>query len=222
MNLINDIDLFELHNAGMHPAATYSYEKLLKALRKDIEEGRVNSRVLGNYELFDYNSYGIYDAGWTETALVARGLVLDHKRKKIAAMPFPKFFNYGEVTCTLPNTEFTSTEKMDGCCHEDVIIYTEDGEKTIKDICENKYFGNVICYNIDTDEIELKPIIGHSIKDNNDDWYEIELENGKSIILTGNHKVWLPSLNCYRKVEDLKGDEEFLLTEKEDLDLLFK
>lgn len=221
-NLMNNINIFDLHIAGLHPASTYNYADLLNKLRVDAELGRVNSRAEGDYELFYYNSYGIFDVGWSETALLARGLVLDHKRKKIAAMPFPKFFNYGEVTTELPETQFTVTDKMDGCCDEDVIIYTENGEKTIKDICENKYLGNVACYNIDTDEIELKPIIGHSIQDNNYDWYEIELESGKSIVLTGNHKVWLPSLNCYRKVEDLKGDEEFLLTEEEDLDLLLK
>ncbi len=113
-NLMNNIDLFVLHNGGMHPVATYRFDVLLANLRADVDAGRVNSRVLGDYELFDYNSYGIFDAGWSETALMARGLVLDHKRKKIAAMPFPKFFNWGEVTTELPNTEFTVTEKLDG------------------------------------------------------------------------------------------------------------
>ena len=113
-NLMNNIDLFDLHNAGLHPASTFKYADLANRLRVDIEQGRVNSRVEGDYELFDYNSYGIFDAGWTETALVARGLVLDHKRKRVAAYAFPKFFNYGEVTYTLPSTDFTATEKLDG------------------------------------------------------------------------------------------------------------
>lgn len=112
--LMNNINIFDLHNAGLHPASTYKYADLLNELRVDQEMGRVNARSEGDYELFDYNSYGIFDVGWSETALCARGLVLDHKRKAIAAMPFPKFFNYGEITMELPNTEFSVTDKMDG------------------------------------------------------------------------------------------------------------
>lgn len=113
-NLMNNINIFDLHNAGLHPASTYKYVDLVNQLRVDIEMGRVNSRAEGDYELFDYNSYGIYDAGWSETALIARGLVVDHKLRRVAAMPFPKFFNYGEATLELPDGEFTVTDKMDG------------------------------------------------------------------------------------------------------------
>ena len=43
-------------------------------------------------------------------------------------------------------------------------------------------------------------------------WFEIELENGTKIKLTGNHKVYLPELKCYRRVDELKGDENILYT----------
>ena len=30
-------------------------------------------------------------------------------------------------------------------------------------------------------------------------WYEIELEDGTTLRLTGNHRVYLPEKHCYRK-----------------------
>jgi intein/homing endonuclease len=67
-------------------------------------------------------------------------------------------------------------------------------------------------YNHETSQEEMVDILAHSVKSNNNDWYELELEDGKTITLTGNHKVYLPELDCYRRVEDLKGDEVFLLS----------
>jgi hypothetical protein len=46
---------------------------------------------------------------------------------------------------------------------------------------------------------------------NNNDWYEIELDTGDLLKLTGNHKIWCVDLNAYRAVQDLRGDEIFLL-----------
>jgi hypothetical protein len=38
-------------------------------------------------------------------------------------------------------------------------------------------------------------------------WYEVELEDGQKIVITGNNPVWMADLDCYRKVENLKiGD----------------
>lgn len=112
------------------------------------------------------------------------------------------------------------TEKMDGeCLSGETLIQTNLGQKRLDDICENKYPDiTILCFDEDSNSIEYKRILNYFIKSNNSDWYEIELENGQSLILTGNHQVWLPALSCYRKVEDLRGDEEFLLTEKEDID----
>ena len=106
------------------------------------------------------------------------------------------------------------TEKMDGenCLEENTLLKTEfDGYKTIKWICENKYNGKVLCYDIYTDKEEYEDILNWQILENNDDWYEIILDNNKSIILTGNHYVWLNDLKCYRRVSDLKEGDDFLL-----------
>ena len=76
------------------------------------------------------------------------------------------------------------------CISEDTLIITEDGEKTIKEICESKYTGKVLSFNINSKEKEFKKILNHNIQQNNNDWYEIELEDGKKIKCTGNHKIF--------------------------------
>lgn len=110
--------------------------------------------------------------------------------------------------------EVVATEKRDGenCLDESTIIHTEDGDKTIKEICETKYTGKVLSYNIETCEIELKNITNHKIIDSNenDQWYKIELYNGIILKLTSEHYVYLPLLNVYRKVSDLCEDDEIL------------
>ena len=102
--------------------------------------------------------------------------------------------------------------KMDGenCLGPNTLITTEDGTKTIKDICDSKYMGKILSYNFESNEIEYEKIVAHNIADENDsdEWFEIELENGSTLEITGEHYVYLPLLNCYRKVKDLQIDDE--------------
>lgn len=107
------------------------------------------------------------------------------------------------------------TAKMDGenCLDENTIIITEDGPQRIIDICENKYKGKVLSKNLDTELYEFKEVTNHSVIENDDDWYEIELDNGIKLIVTSNHLIYLPKLKCFRRVIDLIIDDEidFLL-----------
>jgi len=95
------------------------------------------------------------------------------------------------------------SEKLHGCCDQDTILETEDGFKTIKQICDTRYKGKVLSYDIESDVIEFDDIINHDIKDNIDNWFLIELEDGTLIKLTDNHMVYLPELNCYRSVSEM-------------------
>jgi hypothetical protein len=107
---------------------------------------------------------------------------------------------------------WTATEKLDGCLDEKTILETEDGEKTIKEICETRYSRKVKTFNLETQKEEFRKILGYSIKEpTSHQWFEIELDNGKKIKITGNHKVWMPELLCWRRVDELVGNEEFLL-----------
>lgn len=109
------------------------------------------------------------------------------------------------------------SRKIDGCLHQNSIIEFEDGRKlTIKNIVDNKIKGNIKSYNTETKNIEYKPINDwmfnlEDINKDNNEWFEIILENGKKIILTGNHRIWLPKLKCWRRTDELNGDEELLI-----------
>lgn len=116
------------------------------------------------------------------------------------------------------NTDWYISRKIDGCLHYDTSVLLSDGSyKSIGEIVDNKLDVKVVSYNELTNTFEDKPILnymknGVDIKDENIEWFEIELENGTRIKLTGNHKVYLPELRCYRRVDELNGDENILYT----------
>jgi hypothetical protein len=152
---------------------------------------------------------------WDKQNLIYRSSMWNSKGELISAS-FKKFFNHLESPDLYPNPEkhifdWNIPEKIDGCCDGDTILLTGDGEKTIKEICETKYIGRVLSYCHPKQKQVFSKILSSSIQENNGDWYELELEDGGAIRLTGNHMVWLPSLQCYRRVDDLDGNEEILL-----------
>jgi len=106
-------------------------------------------------------------------------------------------------------------EKIHGCLTFDAIVETKEfGKLPIGEIIRKKLKCNVKSYNLEKDIIEFKPINGYSIKEDNNDWYELEFENGQKIIITGSHYIWLPKLKVWRKVEDLIEKDLVLLCEK--------
>lgn len=80
-----------------------------------------------------------------------------------------------------------STSVLDyGCLDKDSLIVTEDGEKTIKSICESDYSGNVISYN--GNEFVWKKVINRLIrKDLNKRWIGLKAGNQKMLTLTADH-----------------------------------
>lgn len=109
--------------------------------------------------------------------------------------------------------KFAESKVDISCVAEDTLIDTVDGQKTIKEIVDTKYSGEVLSYNEKNSMIEPKKILSYSVAPDESDteWFEIELENGKKLQITGNDNVYLPELKCYRKVKDLNGDEKLLL-----------
>src|SRR5208337_185692 len=99
--------------------------------------------------------------------------------------------NIPNVLTRHPNLTFVATEKLDGCLHESDIIETENGEMSIKEICETKYTGKVKSFDHITNEMVFDQIVNYSIKEDNSDWYEIETECGQKVILTSEHYVWV-------------------------------
>jgi hypothetical protein len=104
------------------------------------------------------------------------------------------------------------TEKFHGCVHYDTIIETlEFGEKKIGEIVNNRINCNIKAFNTETNEVVFVPIDDFYYIPDDGEWYEIELEDGKNLIITGNNPVWLPELNVYRRVDELIGDEILLI-----------
>ena len=151
---------------------------------------------------------------WTDENKIFRSSIWRKSDMYPVSLGFKKFTNLGEQPTFEPidsHTDFEFVRKLDGCCDENTILQTDSGNKSIKEICETQFQGKVKGFCHDTEEEIWVDVLAHSIKTNLNNWYELELEDGKKIKLTGNHKVWLPELNCYRAVEDLNGDEIFLL-----------
>lgn len=106
-----------------------------------------------------------------------------------------------------------SQPKLDGCLHEDTIVITSLGDIKIKDVRTGM---DVFTFNETTGQQELKPVIGVykngvDVNETKTEWFKITFENGKDITLTGNHRVWVDNLKCWRRVDELDGTEELKL-----------
>lgn len=113
-----------------------------------------------------------------------------------------------------PEDTVTITVKVHGCVDKETIVETEEfGKLTIGEVVKNKLQCKIKAFNTKTKEIVYTPIYDWYFIEKDGDWYEIELEDGRKIKITGNNPVWLPHLNCYRKVSDLNGDEILLIDE---------
>lgn len=97
-----------------HPAWTIPFDELYAGLQTAIEANLVFKQNHNGLELFHHSNECTYSKQWDSITTSARGLILDPANKKIIATPFPKFFNYGEISYSLPNTSFTVSEKIDG------------------------------------------------------------------------------------------------------------
>lgn len=141
-----------------------------------------------------------------------RGLILDAETFEVVSYPFNKFFNYGEQYADEVDwrTAYV-TEKIDGCVSFDTKVKTTIGDVDMAEICANPSKYEVLTFNHDTNEIEANKVDAVSIKDSADNWYEIELENGKKLTVTGNHRIWCENLHCYRRVDELDGTEDLVV-----------
>lgn len=117
-----------------------------------------------------------------------------------------------DIGCFLGKNIVVS-EKMDGeCLDGSSLIQTKNGLLPIQDVCENKLNTEVLSYDINENTTNFKPIIDYLVEDgSNDEWFEIEMADGKTILLTGNHLVWCVDLQCYRRVDELTTNNELLL-----------
>jgi RNA ligase len=99
----------------MHPARQMPFDQLLAGLENARAAGHVVSRDCpAGRRLYIYTTRCVYENGWDDFSLLARGLILHPATRRIVATPFPKFFNAGEHNGTIPASPFEVFEKVDG------------------------------------------------------------------------------------------------------------
>lgn len=103
-------------------------------------------------------------------------------------------------------------EKMDGCLTDAAMISTNKGYVSISEIVDNHQNYKVKTYNVNDETIEFSDIV-NVMKNPNDgkQWYRLTLEDERVIDITGNHKVYLPKLRCWRRVDELEENDIFLI-----------
>lgn len=103
----------------IHPARQMPFTALLAGLERARGLGFVHRRVnrAAGLQLFIYTPRCVYDDGWDEFTVMARGLILDEVAGQVIATPFPKFFNVGERRGDVPDLPFEAFEKLDGSPH---------------------------------------------------------------------------------------------------------
>lgn len=110
----------------MHPARAMSFQELREGLAEARAAGLVSEQADDTgLRLYCYTKSAVYDRAWTPFSMMARGLILDVNAGRIAATPFPKFFNIGERSNeTIPDLPFETFEKVDGSL---IIIFWHGG-----------------------------------------------------------------------------------------------
>jgi hypothetical protein len=114
-----------------------------------------------------------------------------------------------------------SQPKLDGCLSFDTLVTTDQGNIPIGEIVEKELDCKVLSYNTTTSKQEWKSILnrmkdGEDINEKYTQWYLVETESG-SLKVTGNHRVYLPELRCWRRVDELEEGDKLLLTRPSNL-----
>ena len=101
----------------------------------------------------------------------------------------------------LPTTD-TQT-KIDGCVHEDTVIMTNLGERTILDL---EGVTHVMGHDFDSNLDKMVVLTGENSLDGNKKWVEIVLEHG-SIKVTEDHEVYTTNRGWVEARELVPGDD---------------
>src|ERR1017187_2017814 len=82
------------------------------------KQGYLNKSEYEDLVLFNYNDKCGFEKMWNPYTKAARGIIFKKTTKELVALPFPKFFNVGEIQETLltnlPNEPYEVFDKMDG------------------------------------------------------------------------------------------------------------
>lgn len=141
----------------------------------------------------------------TKATRNARGTQRSTRRGEVFGMPkhFDTVQFKREYERVPKGARIIFSEKAHGCVSSDTVLETLLGPKIIGEIVDNKIPAKVKSFNINTGEIEYRDVTNYFCYEKTDNWYKIDLSNGKSLRVTGEHLIWYPKLKCYRQVKDL-------------------
>jgi intein/homing endonuclease len=134
------------------------------------------------------------------------------KKRRFEVDSFQKHYDTGKLRIKGRNIPVGSvlylTEKCHGCVSEDTIIETlEHGPMNIKDIVGGKLNLHIKALDIPSGEVVYSRIGDWYLLEDDGEWYEVELEDGTILKITGNNPVWMPEIKAYRLTEELEvGD----------------
>lgn len=105
--------------------------------------------------------------------------------------------------------------KYDGCLSATWTLELRSGRTvTIGEFVNDGMEGEVLSYNVSTKKKEWKKVLArvkNSMPERTYEWFRLTLEDGTILPpLTGNHRVWLPVLKCWRRVDELRVDDVLL------------
>lgn len=99
------------------------------------------------------------------------------------------------------------------CIAGDTIIHTEtNGDMTIAEFVDNGIVDKVLSFNEETGKNEYMDVMASFNNDTTNEWLEIELEDGKTIQVTPNHRMYVEGIG-YVEAKDLTEDMELKTTE---------
>lgn len=107
---------------------------------------------------------------------------------------------------SFPN--FCPKTDQERCVDGNTIVLTPNGEFKIVDLVHQQYRGEVFCID-DQNSICIDNVI-NTIEKQDDEWLEIELDNGTKLTVTPEHKIFVPLLNTYREAKNLIVGDELL------------
>jgi len=107
--------------------------------------------------------------------------------------------------------------KLDGCVSGDTLVETEKGIRRMSDVV-NGDDEMVLSYNITSNKKEMRTINGRFVNAHDisvDDsrklkWLKLHMEDGSTITVTENHRIFIPSLGVWREARDLVEGSEVL------------
>jgi hypothetical protein len=127
------------------------------------------------------------------------------------AHPFDKEINltFGQlkkiIDGALTGTLNLTREK---CISGDTIIHTENGgDMTIAEFVDTGVVDRVLSFNEETNKTEFMDVISSFNNDITNEWLEIELEDGRTIHVTPNHRIYVEGVG-YIEAKDLTENME--------------